>query len=356
MHMFDVAIFGAGPAGSVAAHVLAREGRRVVLVDPLGEAFKIGEMLPGAALRILRVLGLPTPEQSGLHTPIGGKLSCWGSEELIATDFFRDPDGPAWRLNRLHFDASLREAAICSGATFKEARLAEIQRSGNSWRLALTNGEIIESVWVIDATGKNAFVARRLGGHCLRDSRLIALYSVGQPSQKLMLNRTVIEATPNGWWYAGMLPSGTAMAGFHFLPKAANGLRPNAELWEHALNQTRYIKDIFRDVAFGFPIMVRDASGGCLSFPKADGWLACGDAAICFDPVSGQGVLSAIYGGMSGARAVHKALDGDTAGLNDYQGQLQVIRRTYQSRWKNVYTSQSRWPNEKFWIRMRSTN
>jgi flavin-dependent dehydrogenase len=354
--MWDIAIFGAGPAGSVAAHVLRRAGRRVLLVDPLREQkIKIGEALPGAALRILRALRLPTPDQSGRHNPIGGTLSCWGSEELIATDFLHDPDGPGWRLDRLQFDISLREAALGVGTTFERTRLAHIQRNQSTWRITLGNGKAIEALWVIDATGRNASVARQLGGYCITDSRLTALYSVGRPLENHTFNRTVTEAVPSGWWYGGILPSGAAILGFHFLPKCKNDLRPGAELWRNSLSQTLYIKALFPNMAFELQLIARDASAGCLNSPTGDGWIACGDAAICFDPISGQGILSAIHGGMSAGMAVQEALNGNASALGQYKVRLEAVQRTYRSRRQDAYASQYRWRNEEFWVRMRST-
>jgi flavin-dependent dehydrogenase len=351
--MWDVVIVGAGPAGSVAAHVLAREGRTVLLVDPLAEqTAKVGETLPGAALRMLRTLRLPTPDQSGHHTPIGGTLSCWGSDELMATDFFRDPDGPGWRLDRLCFDASLRETAIASGAVFKRTRLTEIQSNRGRWRITLANREAIEATWVIDATGRSASVARRLGARRVRDNALIAVYAIGDPRKRISTNRTVIEATRNGWWYAGLLPSGAAIAGFHFLPQSTP-FRLRSESWNCELEQTHYIKTIFRDVVFALPLIARDASGGRLSSPNGDAWLACGDAAACFDPVSGQGIFSAIYGGMSAGIAIHKSLSGDGTALGEYKLRLEAVRRIYQSSCKSMYESQNRWPDTDFWLQMR---
>jgi len=351
--MWDIVIFGAGAAGSVAAHVLARQGRNILFVDPLVEqSIKVGEALSGAALRTLRALRLPTPDQSGPHTPIGGNLSCWGSEELIATDFFHDLDGPGWRLDRICFDSALREAATASGAIFKRSRLAEIQRVRSSWRITLADREVILAAWVIDATGRNASLARCLGAWCIRDNRLIALYSIGQPSKKLSLNRTVIEAAPNGWWYAGLLPSGAAIVGLHFVPKSLKGV-PYREFWSKAFEKTCYIKKIFQDVVFGPPLIARDASGGCLNSPNGDGWLACGDAALCFDPLSGQGILSAIYGGMTAGMTVHRMLSGDASAQSEYKLRLATIRRIYQSRCKSMYEGENRWPDSYFWLQMR---
>ena len=54
--MFDVAVAGAGAAGSAAALALQRAGWRVCLLDtPPPPGPRVGESLPGAARRLLGV-------------------------------------------------------------------------------------------------------------------------------------------------------------------------------------------------------------------------------------------------------------------------------------------------------------
>src|ERR1700722_4153212 len=131
---WDIVVAGAGPAGAVAAARLARAGRRVLLADRPDAGCKIGEALPGTALRLLRALDLPAPEPQGPHAPIAGTLSAWGSPDFIGADSLRDPYGAPWRLDRRRFDADLREAARDAGATARPARLREAGRApAGSW-------------------------------------------------------------------------------------------------------------------------------------------------------------------------------------------------------------------------------
>ena len=86
--MWDAIVAGAGPAGAVAAFVLAREGHRTLLADrPNADSCKIGDALPGAAERLLQSLGLPALQGDEAHARIGGNLSSWNSDALVATDF-----------------------------------------------------------------------------------------------------------------------------------------------------------------------------------------------------------------------------------------------------------------------------
>ena len=149
-------------------------------------------------MRLLRAMDLPLPCPEGPHTRIGGNLFAWSSDELWATDFIHDPDGPGWRLDRLRFDEDLRAAAVSAGATFRPARVRDIAREDDGWRLRLDDGATESARWVIDATGRRAALARRLGARRWRDAGQIALYALGSPAAELRLSRTVIEAVPRG--------------------------------------------------------------------------------------------------------------------------------------------------------------
>jgi flavin-dependent dehydrogenase len=346
---YDVVIAGAGPAGAVAAHVLARAGKRVLLADvPSEGAFKIGEALPGAALRLLRDLGLPVPTAGGPHTPIGGNLFSWGGEHLEATDFLNDLDGQGWRLDRPRFDADLRHSALASGAHFQPALITSAKRNAAIWNIALADGTHVEARWLIDATGRRATITRKQGARRSRDARLIAVYAVGEPSPDFALDRTLIEAVPNGWWYAARLPSGAPIAALHLHPRDAVALLAQPERWYDALATTRHLAPRLAHLNFGKPRAL-EACGARLDHFLGDGWIACGDAALSFDPISSQGIFSALHGGMTAARAVTKALDGDDSGLPAYAARLEDIRRIYLARWQALCRSEKRWPDAPFW-------
>ncbi len=347
--MWDAIVAGAGPAGAVAAHVLARGGRKVLLVDEVDPAApKIGEALPGAAVRLLRALGLSVPERDGPHAPIGGNLSSWGSTDLVAADFICDPAGPGWRLDRRCFDMELRSAAIGSGALYRSGLVERAERREPHWRVQFKDGAFETARWIIDATGRRSAVARRLGARRERDVQLIALYAASEPSG-FQLNRTIIEAAPQGWWYAAGLPSGAALAGFHTSPQHATFLRADPRRWLGALEDTRHLASALGKIRFETFLRPVDASGSNLDRYSGDGWIACGDAALSFDPISGQGIFSALYSGMTAAHAVEEALNGSRERLDEYSRRLEQVREIYVARSLAVYRSEHRWMEEPFW-------
>ena len=348
---WDIVVAGAGPAGAVAAAGLARVGRRVLLADRPDAGCKIGEALPGAALRLLRALDLPAPEPQGPHAPIAGTLSAWGSPDFIGTDSLRDPYGAPWRLDRRRFDADLREAARGAGAMARPARLREVFRDGDGFRLQFDDGSEARARWIVDASGRSARLARKLGAKRWRDSRLIALYRIGTAGADFRDSHSFIEAAPDGWWYAARLPSGAAIAGLH--TDAANAARIKAEpkTWRAALAATRGLGPRFAATCFTQVLPAADAGGARLSAFYGEGWIACGDAAMSFDPISGQGIFAALHSGSEAAHAVHAALDGERALLGAYARRMEEVWSIYRGRRETLYASEQRWPDRPFWSR-----
>ena len=353
--MWDAIVAGAGPAGAVAALMLARRGRRVLLADRIDpSAHKIGEALPGAAVRLLRSLDLPAPAAGGPHTPIGGNLAAWNSAALVATDFIRDPYGPGWRLDRARFDADLRAAAAGAGVTSRGAHVRDLGRQDAGWRIGFDDGSVEHARWIVDATGRRSALARKLGVRRQRGARLVALYALGRAALDFQLNRTMLEAAPDGWWYAARLPSGAAVAGFHTHAREAARLNADPDAWKHALGRTRHIGFALGCAQFEQPLRAMEACGARLAQFGGDGWIACGDAALSFDPISGQGIFSALHSGMAAGSAVADALEHNGASLDGYANRMETVWGIYAARSRAIYGSERRWATEPFWVRARS--
>ncbi|HVI53530.1 MAG TPA: tryptophan 7-halogenase [Luteibacter sp.] len=344
----DVLVVGAGPAGAVAAHVLALGGLKTVLVDSVAaDEPKVGESLPGAARAMLQSAGLlPWLERSSPQTNIGN-LSSWGSAPLIATDFIFDPQGSGWHLDRARFDQCLREAAVQEGAILCEGRLRALS-SGLEGIQATIAGQQIVARWVIDASGKSRAVARRMGATRKRDSPLIALYAWGK--NRHPDTRSVVEAVADGWWYTAGLPGGARVAALHVLPaQAATVLRhPNG--FASAMFKSTHIQHYCTiDDTWG-SVQSTDAAGSWLTQSHGSHWIAVGDASIAFDPLSSQGLFNAIYTGLRGAQAVLSSVrTGNSHQLVQYGIRLKEIREAYRHQLVEYYRQERRWHDLPFW-------
>jgi flavin-dependent dehydrogenase len=350
----DAVVAGAGPAGASAAILLARSGWHVILAgDPQAAAPKFGESLPGAGLRLLRDLNVDVSAFGAVHRRIGGNLVCWSTDGLDAADFLNEPDGMGWRLSHAEFDRSLRAAAVAAGTFEVPSPIQTLARGREGWTLKTKSTELIECRWLIDATGRSSGLARRLGVGRIRDEGLVALRGFG--TSRAALNRTYIEAVPEGWWYAAALPEGGTVAILHTDPSTAQAARRE---WQTALGRTAYLRDFFPPQSFpkdglGGQISVVEAGGSFLERVYDDDWIACGDAAIAFDPLSSQGIYTAMYSGITAAKAVLAADRKDGSMCDMYAQRIREIRRVYRGRLSALYESETRWKDTPFWAARR---
>ena len=361
----DVVIVGAGPAGAALAYRLATAHRLDVLVleREAEPRFRIGETLPGAAGPLLRDLGLLTGFIARCYPKSLGRASIWGSEELVRTDSFNDPQGSGWRLDRRDFDAWLVAEAQRAGAdVVRSCRLAAIGRSGQSsfpWAVtfASPNGDkkTIAARFLVDATGRRAAIARRLGATTTRFDRLVCTYAVHPAGAPTDLDGfSVVEAAPEGWFYAARLPSGARLVAYHTdsdLTSPVSWQRDFAD-GVRATATARGFRLPDEDDPSSPPLLARVAAwSGCSSAAVGDDWVAVGDAACCFDPLSSQGLFNALYGALKLAPAIASSLTGDRRALADYGERLNSVWTAYRRHYSTFYRLERRWPDRCFWRR-----
>jgi len=352
-----VVVAGGGPAGVAAALALRRGGRRVVLLEGGAGGFRVGESLPPAARPLLRDLGVLARVEADGHLPSFGNQSAWGAAEPSATDFVFDPNGTGWLLDRARFDAGLRQAAREAGVHVRAARVEGARRAEGRWRVRLAPGEEMDAAWLIDATGRRCSLARRLGVARRADDALLAFHArLRLPSFAPVDEdaRTTVEAVRDGWWYTARVPAGGRVVAFLTDRDLADrGALLSADGFHAALAATGLVREIVEGrgyVAAGRP-RGTDASGARLAAPFGEGWTAVGDAALSFDPLSSQGILTALYTGLRGAGAVLAALEGDAGALPAYASRLGEVRDAYRRHRAAAYAAERRWPDAPFWAR-----
>lgn len=339
-------VIGAGTAGAVIARQLHRAGLATLLVGRPGAGLRPGESLPGAARPLLRDLGLLSVLDHSAPLPNLGNLVSWDSDTLQPTDFIQDPHGLGWHLDRPRFDACLLEAARSDGVLHIEAQVNRVQRLPEGWRVGTQAGDF-NAGFVVDASGRHGVLRRRLGLARISDTPLVAVYASARDAHED--HRTLLEATPEGWWYSACLPGGRRIAVLHTDAGNASRLIHTPSLWHQALAGTRYLQHWCRASENWSPLSATGAGGGALCTAQGHDWLAVGDAALAFDPLSSQGIFNALYTALRGAQAVVAHHRGDQLGAQAYSGQLHQVREHYLRRVQYYYQAQTRWPQAHFW-------
>jgi flavin-dependent dehydrogenase len=349
---FDVVVAGAGPAGSITARRLARAGLGVLMLDRLRPAsIRLGEVLPGAARRLLAGEGLGELAAASHHAAVTGGLVVWGDDRPVASDALRDPYGAGVRLDRARFDAALRAASVAAGTFWSRTNARHLERVGDDWVISRDAGPAVRARIIIDATGRSARLLRLLGQSRSHGARLTALYQVARPENNAAMGRTLIEARPDGWLYAGKLSDGRWAIGYHTLPQDAVRLRACETQRATAIASAPYLSACLGALAWEGAVVSRDARGLAATVPSGPGWFAVGDAVLAFDPIAGQGLFNALRTGLAAAEAI---LATRTPDATAYVAELARVTAIYSERRQALYWAEERWPEQTFWRAQRA--
>jgi flavin-dependent dehydrogenase len=304
------------------------------------------------ARRFLEHLGIWTAFQAEQHRPVYSTSSVWGRPLQQENHFIYSLHGSGWHLDRARFDAFLAQQSAQRGAEILlKTRLVAVERVRGLWHLRLSDGTEFRARFVVDATGRSASFARKMGSRPLATDRLVGFarfFTLDAGSDP----DTLIEAFPQGWWY-------TASAGERRVVACmtdsdlAHGLALRDERrWLGLLSETRSIRHrVGNGCPHGAPV-VRAARTGCLDKICATGWLAVGDAASTYDPLSSQGIVKSLRSGIFASYAIADQLQrSDASGLRRYEKFVRREFAGYRRAHAQYCAEENRWPDSDFWQR-----
>jgi len=342
--MDDVIIVGAGPAGSVAAAVLARAGARVRLLDraTFPRDKLCGDTVNPGTLAALRRLGLSQPiDDRGLRVD-GMRVT--GPRGVTVEG--RYPDGLHGRaLVRSDMDWALLQLAIDAGARFESSapvRRAIVEESGGARSvggvvvgLGGREREIRAPVTVA-ADGRRSTLAFGLGlaRHPPRPRR----WAIGAYYENAGGMSSLGEMHVRRGRYIGVaaVPGGIANVCLVKPFDAPLHKKPPdpffTALLAAELAGDPLLRDRFADARLVQPPVVLGPLAVEVSPTDIRGLLLAGDAAGFIDPMTGDGLRFAVQGGVLAAEA---ALQGLTEGWNEVHQRLNKARhREFAPKWR----------------------
>jgi flavin-dependent dehydrogenase len=340
---------------------LKNETRSVVIIESSNyEKARVGETLPPGIQSVLERLGVWDAFLEDEHDAAYGVASSWGSGELSDNDFIYRPEGHGWHLDRKRFDSMLaREAGRQGALLLTGSRLVGHKKSGGGrWKLRVRSGGRktldVSAKFVVDATGRRAAFACQQGAKRLVCDRLVGVFGLftSDQDQRGTDTFTLIEACEEGWWYSAFLPNSRAVVAYMSdADIVGRGRMCSNEQWLKRLCGAGNTSGRVAHCRLDSRLAVYPANSYRLDRVAGDGWLAAGDAASGYDPLSSAGIYKALTSGLAAARAISGHLKGEQGALEKYESSTIRSFDTYLRTRAAYYRVERRWPDSLFWKR-----
>ncbi|MGY0236296.1 geranylgeranyl reductase family protein [Longispora urticae] len=301
MECFDVAVVGAGPAGSAAALAARRGGADVVLLDrsDFPRDKPCGDGIAPEVLDVLAALGVG--DAAAGYPPVPALRLVSPGGEVVA----RPLHAGTHTIPRAVFDHRLVTAALGVGVRFRRHRVRTVEQLGD--RVVL-DGTVAARV-VIGADGAGSVVRQALGhagnppGHLALALRGYAPAPPGPPEQRIV--------TIPGRWpaYAWSFPIGDGRANVGYGELLHGGPLSREYLLERL---GTLMPDLDLDAATDWrghhlPLSTRRPP------PGRGRILLVGDALSLVNPFTGEGIFYAVVSGQLAGTAAAESVAGTRA-------------------------------------------
>lgn len=320
MDSFDVAIIGAGPAGTFAAYSAAKAGLRTVAFEEhekIGEPVHCGECLSELAAKRL---ALELPDET-----ISSKMK--GIRLVYPNKTHSYIEEPGYSLEKEKFEQFLGKLGTEAGAIYKlKHRVSGLKRENGEWNISTTSGDYSAKI-IIDASGVAGV-----------SSKLLQLNPAPKTVVGLQYELSPIEN--DGFIDFFLWPRLAPHGYLWIIPKS--GGRANVGLVTNDPPKTRQLLEKFIDeyglrekkkvgkISFGGFI----PASGAVPNTYSDGILLIGDAAGFTSPMFEGGTGLAMASGKFAAQVAADAIK-----KNDTS---KAALAPYESLWRNEFPDYSK--------------
>jgi flavin-dependent dehydrogenase len=314
MRAHEVAIIGAGPAGSAAARLLAAWGHDVVLLHRSGDAQRhpLAESIPPSCRKLFAALGvLEVIDAAGFYRSTGNTV--WWGTDTARQEMFAD-GALGYQVERGAFEGLVRSSAETAGADLQPSTVRAATRVEGGAALVCTDERGLHARFVLDCSGRAGIIARRgwrmdVAGHT-RTVGLVGAWTHAGGWPDLDPTHTVVESYGDGWaWSVPLSPHVrhvTAMVDPRRTDLARG--RPATEVYLTELRKARHLSAVLADASLDGGPWGCDGSVYAARTYAEPPFLLVGDAASFIDPLSSYGIKKALASAWLAAVAVHTAL------------------------------------------------
>lgn len=314
----DVIIVGAGPAGATAATLLARAGRRVLILEkskfPRDKV--CGDCMNPSAWRIFERLKVAEPIRAGHPTEIK-RVEFVGIDGLVVGVDLPDSDHPEIVIRRSVLDDLLVRHAVAAGVQFFDE--SPVMGLDGHWTVNSRMGKFSAPV-ILAADGRNSTIARMTGRLPPASRERIAIQA--HVSADVLATRDTVRMFFHPLGYGGIAAINHSTTNLCLVARThhIDALRSYAESTFKLDTNTRWSSIT--------PLQRADAS-----LIAKDGIFLLGDAARVVEPFTGEGIYYAMRSGELAADALMGSSSIEAAAhqysvehKNIYHGRLWINR------------------------------
>jgi menaquinone-9 beta-reductase len=316
----DVLIAGAGPGGSASAALLAQAGFSVLAVDRASfpRDKPCAEYMSPEAVRILSRFGVVEQLERAGAAPLAG-MKVVGVHGATAHGLFAHASPRPYRSTGLSISRRILDQALVEAARQAGARIAErtalddlLYEEGAVAGAVVRDGAgrqtTVHARLTVGADGLRSIVARRVGGRSYRRPQRVAFVAhlsrvadLG-PSAELHFGR-------HG--YVGLNRIGPDLVNVALVVPRERAVHARGRAQEFFLEALREFPEVHPRMSSAEMVRPALVTGPFAAWSRrvaVPGALLVGDAADFFDPVTGDGILSALRGAELVAEAMMPAL------------------------------------------------
>jgi flavin-dependent dehydrogenase len=367
-----VLVIGGGPAGSIAATLLAQGGARVQLLErEIFPRYHIGESVSPSCRSIIDLARAHEKIEARGYTVKEGILLRWGAERDWTVNW---PDGfgdsvRSWQVDRADFDhvlldhAGSQGVAVTQGAQVRQVAFDGDRAVGAQW---VHNGRrhSAEFDFIVDASGRAGVLSaqhfkNRQAHDVFRNVAIWGYYQGGSLLPSTPAGGINVISSPEGWYWVIPLKDGIFSVGFvthqvRFLERKPT-YRSLEAMFLAVVAESATVAGLVRDGRQLGPVRVeQDFSYAAPSY-CGPGYFIAGDAACFLDPLLSTGVHLAMYSGMLAATSILAAGNADVTEL-EAQGFFESLYRNAYARLFSMvsgFYQQYRGQKSYFWLAQR---